>query len=258
MTIIFVFTTSTVAFAIACGSTASSESSGEASSPVIWSDAQDRWVMEPTACPAGWTYSYIDNSCHHAANNGVDAGNDGIFSCRGVTSGPYGHTINWDIPADGTVCLAEPQLPNSPACCWDDPSAHAGGSAVPPFSSPEAQACVAKLCGTQYIDGGGTALDAGETWPVAYLDCAGNNSTVAACKACCDTNADQIPSEWGDAAINDRENYRAACKAACAGGRPTPPPPGPPSPVATVPVYQPPPPTPSPSPSGSGSPAPGP
>src|SRR5262245_21360219 len=56
-------------------------------------------------------YNCIDNSCHHGANGGVDQGNDGILSCSGTTSGPFGHTVNWDVPEDGTVCLAEPQRP---------------------------------------------------------------------------------------------------------------------------------------------------
>lgn len=236
----FVLSTAGVAGAIACGSTAA-ERSSEVSDKVVWSDAQDRYVMEPSACPAGWTYDYITNSCHHAANNGVDAGNDGVFSCTGASNGPYGHTVNWDIPTNGTVCLAEPQSPNSAACCWSDPSATVGGGA-PGFGSAAAQACVKKMCGDQYIDGGGSALDAGATWPVEYLDCSGNNpGNLAACESCCDTNANQIPGTWGDAAIDDRENYRSSCKAACKGGQPTPAPPGPPAPPKPIgPIYQPP------------------
>src|SRR4051812_1931427 len=116
--IAFSLATCSVAFAVACGSNKTGEVSAEATSKVIWDAAADSWVVEPNGCGPGWVYDYISNSCHHAANNGVDAGNDGIYSCTGVDAGPYGHTINWAIPEDGTVCLSEPQRPGSAACCW--------------------------------------------------------------------------------------------------------------------------------------------
>lgn len=174
------------------------------------------WIMED----AGYCcYDYVTNSCHHAANCGVAAGNDGIVSCTGATGGPYGHTFNWDRP-DPTnpslVCFAEPQLPGSPACCCTDPNT----SGPPNLSTPCAQACVDKLC-PKSPDGGTVRNDAAVamdgSWDVAYLDCAGNTKDLASCEACCDKNANDIPDWWGDAAKRDREEYRASCKAACRG-----------------------------------------
>lgn len=159
-------------------------------------------------------YNYLTNSCHQAANCGVNAGNDGIISCTGATSGPYGHTVVWDRPDStrpGHICIAEPQLAGSQACCFDQ----ANTSGTPNLSSAAAQACIKQLCDKQYKDGGAVAMDGG--WDTGYLDCAQRNSTRASCEACCDTNANAIPASWGDAAVNDRENYRRTCKQSCAG-----------------------------------------
>lgn len=242
--VFFAFSMVSTAFAIACGSTAK-EKAASSSDKVIWSDAADAWVMEPTACPEGWEYDYVTNSCHHAANNGVDAGNDGIYSCTGATSGPYGHTINWDVPTPGTVCVAEPQQPGSTACCWSDPNA-SGDAGTPDFSGEDAQDCIEQLCGDQYDPDAGTALDSGTTWPTGYLDCESQTGCLSCCQACCDHNADDIPDYWGDAAVDDREEYRQQCYASCQSSFDSGTTPPPPSPSAsTSSSSYPPPPSPS-------------
>jgi hypothetical protein len=199
-----------IATAVACSSKSEKTENGRAViEQRVIRGPDGGWIMED----AGYCcYDYITNSCHHAANCGVAAGNDGIISCTGATGGPYGHTVNWDRPDPSNprlVCAAEPQRPGSPACCWTDNNA----SGPPDLNSPGAQACVAQLCGSQYTDGGAVAFDGG--WDVTYLDCAGNSKDGASCERCCDANADAIPGYWGDAAVEDRENYRKACKQRC-------------------------------------------
>ena len=227
------------AIIIGCGSQ-DGEEVGESADKVVRKDGGgDAWFVEPTTCAAGWTYDYVTNSCHHAANNGVDAGNAGIFSCRGATSGPYGHTVNWDVPqgAGSACCSPSRNVLARKRVAGRIPAPFSGGT--PSFQLP-GRACVAEKRSAA-LGAGPTevnALDAGTIWNVTYLDCKGTTNTQAACNACCDTNANQIPDSWGAGAIANRENYRTQCKASCApGGRPTPP--GPTGPGSTPPPLPP-------------------
>jgi len=191
--------------------------------------------MEPDIW--GCEYNFLEPSCHHAANIGVEGGNEGIVSCTGAKSGPYGHTVVYDRPIDGLVCIGEPQSPGSTACCFNQ-SVQDG---PPDLSGPEAQECLEEMCGDQYDPKNPPcALPPGEEWPTDYLHCSElHPDDQGACEECCNHNADEIPDYWGPDAVEDRENYRAECLAQCRNVKPPAPPAEPVTETHTRVVYQP-------------------
>jgi hypothetical protein len=214
-----------IASVVACGGAddPKGESLGDTQDKVVWSDAGDGgWVTGPNCYADGGPYNLCNHNCHHAANCGLDAGNDGIISCDGYANGDLGgHTVNWDTVACAgdagaackKYCISDPQSSSSTAaCCWEQPS----GGAID-VSSGAGQACVNQICG---VDGGGTALDAGVPWDLTPNDCAASSSSNAECGACCNTNADYyrsmfdggIAPEPYNSQIND---YVVACANAC-------------------------------------------
>ncbi len=221
-------------------------------------DGGKRWCVEPNTWDGG--YDYVINSCHHAANGGVAAGNDGIVSCHGYEGGPFGHSINWDEPEKGTICLAEPLRPGSgPAryescsdsetrehctsvvgCRWRIDE-HAEGYCDGVVEKPRVYGGTCCFSG-HAEDGQGPSLDSpeakacirmlcgddvmpvafpgGRCWDTTYLECWNRLGTAAECAACCDANADQIPDSWEEPAMCDRENYREDCYDQCGAGTP--------------------------------------
>jgi len=211
------------------------------------------YAVETDAWTPG-SYNFITNSCHQAANAGVGAGNDGIISCNGQSSGPGGHTINWSNPANGTVCISEPQRPGQgpvqprtcngttastcmavTGCGWIVPNGPCTGTPTgsqfgpggtccfpatvtngrPDLSSAAAIACLRWGCGNQYSSST-TALPAGQLWPVGYLDCtSGGTATQAACVRCCNANVAAIPASWGTTAQQQAQAYLRSCLASC-------------------------------------------
>lgn len=200
----------------ACTAGTDDESTGESQGRVVLNEAGDGYVMEK--CWDGG-YNLCTNNCHHAANCGVDAGNDGVIACYGGDAGSLGgHSVNWDtVPCasgqTGTCyCVAEPQLPGSAACCWNQPSG--GGINV---SSGDGLACVNKLC---RVDSGAVAFEAGVTWDFSQTYCAQANTTEASCRTCCKNIADRYRNMKGvDASAKYQQqiaDWEAACNASCA------------------------------------------
>ncbi len=179
--------------------------------PVVACAIGSGWCAEE-----GWDGQYDDatHNCHHASNEGLAAGNDGIVTCNPVVGAyglTYGHAVNWDVPEVGTMCLVDFQSTGSAACCWGDASA---GTGTPTLSGAEAQACVVSLCGEGSAETA-TIMPAGQTLDVATTDCASIQQLTDACAACCEANANGIPNEWGLAAQCSRESYRLECLTNC-------------------------------------------
>ena len=178
-------------------------------------------VVDENAWAGGGPYQVISHQCHHAANDGCDAdenGSTGILSCDGFSSGPYGHTVNWTfIPTDhcgsghGQICLTEPQTPGAAACCWDT-TGFVGST--PNVTGREAQACLAQLCGDNNSP---TAFACDFRWDTSADDpghCADTSWTPEDCNHCCHNRANQCV--WPEYA-DDKEDWLSQCLAACAG-----------------------------------------
>lgn len=189
-----------------------------------------RYCMEQCV---GWgpDYDLCFQNCHHAANAGVDAGNDGIVSCNGTPNGALdGHTINWsevDCPDDtcpegqcappSCYCLAEPQQPGSEACCWEQ----SGGGGID-LGDEEGAKCALKLCGE---DATPVALPAGEKWDLRFTSitgCSELNPTRENCLTCCQAvndiyNAMDLCALIGSVpnCVESIEELDRGCRAAC-------------------------------------------
>ncbi|MFO0680168.1 MAG: hypothetical protein U0169_26840 [Polyangiaceae bacterium] len=174
--------------AFACGGRVHEET-GRISHRVI-PDGDGGYITEPNCYADGGPYNYCNHNCHHAANCGLDAGNDGIISCDGYANGQLGgHTVNWDeVPypeGAGTglhkFCASNSQAPGSAACCWLQPEP------TPNVASGRGSSCAQTICGIYGCNA--TVLPKNEPWDNTPLQCT-RFASKGDCLRCCTANRD--------------------------------------------------------------------
>jgi hypothetical protein len=215
------------------------------------------WTVETGAWKPG-SYDCVTNTCHNAANGGVDAGNDGIISCNGKDDGRGGHTINWSHPDDSTICISDPQVPGggpaqpqkcdgkTPAVCmavsgcgWIVPNGPCNGTpkvpvkgggtccfpagltkdGLPDLSSAAAKDCLKWGCGNQYDPVNTRPLPKGTKWPIPDFDCTRKGTqTGAACRTCCADILKYVVDGWTKTCPAEKQAFAKACLASCGGG----------------------------------------
>jgi hypothetical protein len=177
-------------------------------------------------------YNIFTHECHFAADK-CKSDNPtrtvGIVACRPANTTSCnditnleGHTMNWYVDGD-KICIVEPQLPSS-KCCFPAQKNCDGTLVLPPdVAHGEGAKCMAKMCGSQYLDASaGDAAscclpqDAGIHVP-SVDDCAKKNpSDPDTCQYCCHQTADH----WDSVNVyacqaEDKANYENDCNAMC-------------------------------------------